>query len=231
MGSFTGEDEYTDVQDDGEGEYVEEEEDEEEYADGPSIYEDEEEIGDASPDEQEELDEESGMYGDEEDYMDDDTMQEDSPEAASRHFSPPDFEDHADPVKESGTLVIRTEEIMSELASALAPPVDDEDEFEDDVDMDGPEPISPERRQEKLCNASRDFLIALQEHLPKEKKTEEDSNLHSAYYIASLALPIYHSADSQPKHGRPKIQRECTVGVCSPHFCELRASRVGVMCE
>ena len=168
--------------------------DEDEYTEGgsPKIYEDDSR---GEPTAQDEEDEDTGMYGDEEDFAEDDTMQDDSPRATDK--STAYKEEIGAPVKEPGTLIIRTEELMEELAGLISPPPfeDVEYDYDDDVDMDmdRPAPPSLECQQEILGKISKSFLTTLKEHVSKPKKIKADTNLHNAYYIASLILPLHHS--------------------------------------
>jgi hypothetical protein len=166
--------------------------DEEGYNDGgsPKIFEDDSR-GDPTPQEDED---DTGMFGDEEDFTEDDSM--DSPERGDG--LPRYREEIGTPVKEPSKLILRTEELMEELSNFISPPSYDDEEFdyEDDMDMDRRIPPSLEEQQERLTKISKDFLQALQENLPKSRKSKADNDLHHAYYIASLVLPLNHSTAS-----------------------------------
>lgn len=102
-------------------------------------------------------------------------------------------------VPEPGSLIIRTEELMQELARAMVPqPVADYDsEAEDsDMELDRPVPPPPEKREELLTKYSKAFLETLASHLPK---ADPKSRLHKAYYITSLLLPLHHSRANVPE--------------------------------
>jgi hypothetical protein len=142
------------------------------------------------------------MYGDddydleEDDEGDDDTMQDSSDESPRK--SVVYTEGIGDSVKEPGKLIIRTEELMEELSNMMSPPqFEDDCDYEDhdmDTDMDrGKSQLSLERQQQCLGKISNAFLVALRENLPKSRRSKEDADLHSAYYIASLILPLQHS--------------------------------------
>lgn len=120
----------------------------------------------------------------------------------SRHVeSAPEPETMLKPgtVPEPGTLIIRTEELMEELAHAMAPkvPAVYDSDTDDDLDMDAEQPTPPpEKREEYLTRASRHFLETLASHLPK---SDSKSRLHKAYYISSLLLPLHHSRANVPE--------------------------------
>jgi hypothetical protein len=168
--------------------------DEEGYTNGgsPRIFEDDSR-GDLTLQDEED---DTGMYGDEEDFAEDDTMQDGSPDRTDGFVR---FrEEIGPPAKEPGALIIRTEQLMDELSDFISPRSHDDDEFDydEDMDMDRRAPPSLEQQQEHLTKVSRAFLQSLQENLPRPRKTKADNDMHNAYYIASLILPLHHSTAS-----------------------------------
>jgi hypothetical protein len=157
------------------------------------IYED-----DSRDEDMEQDEDESGMYGDEEeeDYTEEESsVMEESNQPGNKPG--PYVEMIGPPATEPGALIIKAEELMEELERLMSPPRDDEyDPDEDmDFDMDRRAP-SLERQQEYLGKASKDFLTALHAQLSKSTKAKADRNLRYAYYIASLILPLHHATSN-----------------------------------
>jgi len=162
----------------------------------PMIYEDDSREASRT---QEDEDDDTGEFGDEEDFEDDDTMQDESEIERILGYN----QEIGLPANEPGTLILRTDNLMSELSDALLPRSYDRDDYydEDDIEMDmdmdtDGRGLTLEAQQDQLSKASRAFLSALHEHLPKHKRNKADNNLHNAYYLASLALPLNHSTTS-----------------------------------
>ncbi|TGZ84498.1 hypothetical protein EX30DRAFT_1369 [Ascodesmis nigricans] len=143
--------------------------------------------------------EDTGMFGDEEDY--DDTMQDGDdidatptkPSAARKEEFVAEI---SGPATEPKELILRTEQLMEELAGLLgATSPNSDDEYSDsDVDMDGPQALPLEIKEEQIRKYSKQFLTALQQAALKTGGRRDP--LAIAYHTCSLLLPLHHSTAS-----------------------------------
>jgi len=156
--------------------------------DPPHIYEDDSR-GEPTPQDEEE---DTGMYGDDESFAEEDFNMRDDTDLSPRGRGRSVIGKIGDPVEEPGSLILRAEGLMEELANLMSPPPA-EDGHDMDLDLECSLPPSIEEQQEIFAKYSKLFLTAFQEHLPKTQKTQSEKNMHSAYNLASLALPLHHS--------------------------------------
>jgi hypothetical protein len=158
------------------------------YGDPPQIYEDDSR-GEPTPQDEEE---DTGMYGDDESFAEEDFNMRDDTDLSPRGRGRSVIWKIGNPVEEPGSLILQTEGLMEDLANLISPP-SAENGYDMDLDLERPLPPSIEEQQEIFAKYSKLFLAAFQEHLPKTQKTQFEKNMHSAYHLASLALPLHHS--------------------------------------
>lgn len=143
----------------------------------------------------EEMEETTGMYTDDDDDEDEDSydlMQQSRNGADANSILDTSATLKPDTVLEPGSLIIHTEELMSELSRLMRP--------EPTYDSDSSSPTSdgappPLLKETHLTRAATSFLSTLTSHLPADPK----SRLHKAHYIASLLLPLHHSRSNVPE--------------------------------
>ncbi|CUS15115.1 unnamed protein product [Tuber aestivum] len=172
-------------------------------AGSPRIFEDESRCEEPTQQDDEDMDgeyeEETGMFfnGDDDDEADDSyhVLPESSAGKGRRAQYGTECRIKPGMVREPGSMIIQTEEIMMELQNLLSPtaPLDYDSELDEEdmiMDADRNAPLPPSKREEYLTRAARLFLDTLASNLPKGQAR---SRLHKAYYLASLLLPLHHS--------------------------------------